>query len=214
MFVKIHPVDPEPRLVKQVVDCLKVGGIIIYPTDSVYGLGCDIENKKAVERLCQIRGLDPAKAHLTCVCESAKILGDYAINISTPLYKIIRQAFPGPYTFILQASKKIPRHFQTKNTVGIRVADHPIPLAIVKELGNPIASISLTSNTNGEDNDYLVDPDQIFQKFGKIVDMIVDGGMGKAEPTTILDCSKGVDQVVLVRQGAGDLASLGIEVAE
>jgi len=214
MLLKINPDKPEFDKIQKVVQCLKNGGIIIYPTDSVYGLGCDIQNKKAVDKICVLKNLDPQKAHLTCVCESVKILGEYTNQLSTPLYKIIKQAFPGPYTFILQASKKIPKHFQTKNTVGIRIVDHPIPTEIVKWLGNPIASISLMQPEDGDTWEYYADPELIHQKFGDKVDMIVDGGFGNVYPSTVIDVSEGLENIVLLRQGMGELEPLGIEVPE
>lgn len=214
MLLNINPQNPEPRKIRKVVECLQDGGIIIYPTDTLYGLGCDIMHKKAVEKLCRLKGLDPQKAHLTCVCEDVKILGEYGHQISTPIYKIIKQAFPGPYTFILQASKKIPKHFQTKSTVGIRVVDHPIPLEIVKHLGNPIASISLMAPENGEDWAYLTDPEKIHERYGKQVDIVIDGGTGNLDASTVIDCSKGEDAITVIRQGAGSLERLGIELQD
>lgn len=212
MLVKLNPGKPEIDKVLEVVKCLKDGGVIIYPTDSVYGLGCDITHKKAVEKLRRIKQLDPERASLTCVCESVKCVGTYAKKLSTPLYKMIKQAFPGPYTFILPASKRVPKHFQTRNTVGIRVVDHPIPKEIVHYLGNPIASISLMQPEEGFDWDYYTDPHLIQEKFGPKVDMVIDGGYGNMIPSTVIDCSEGLEFLTIVRQGMGELEHLGIEL--
>lgn len=200
--LEIHPDNPQPRYMKQVLECLQDGGIIIYPTDTVYALGCDIHSKKALERVCQIKGIDPEKARFTCICPDLKSVGEYAIHINTPIYRVIRRAVPGPYTFILEASKSIPRHFQSRRkTVGVRVTNHPIPQTLVEMLGHPILSTSLP-----EDGDFpLADPEEIFEAFGKRVDIMIDGGWGGTVPSTVLDCSQGDDEVHVVREGAGPL---------
>jgi tRNA threonylcarbamoyl adenosine modification protein (Sua5/YciO/YrdC/YwlC family) len=208
-LLRIHPEDPPRRLLHQVVTVLRQGGVIIYPTDTVYGLGCDITNKKAVHQICRIKGFEPGKQYLTCVCENLKIIGSYARHVSTPVYKMMRQAIPGPYTFVLQASKEIPKHFQAKKTVGIRVPDHKIPIQLVEMLGNPIASISLPDH---EDPAYFTDPELIVEQYGHQVDLVIDGGYGGFEPSSVIDCSQGEDAIEVIREGAGDLAKLGLEL--
>src|ERR1700749_1965361 len=141
LLLSIHPVDPQPRLIKQVVECLKDGGIIIYPTDTIYGLGCDIMQHKAVERICQIKNVDPGKAQFSFICSDLSHLSDYTKSIDTPLYRMLKNHLPGPYTFILPASKQVPKILQSKkSTVGIRVPDNKICCSILQELGNPILS--------------------------------------------------------------------------
>lgn len=202
-LLRIHPKNPQERLIAQAVDCVRRGGVIIYPTDTVYALGCDIQNKKAIESLCRVKGLKPEKARFSCICEDLKIIGEYAVHVSTPAYKLMRRALPGPYTFVLQASKKIPRHFQTnQKTVGIRVVDHPIPTAIVAGLGNPIATTSLHSQD--EMIGYPTDADEIFDQFHKIVDMVIDGGPGGLVPSTLIDLSD-ENEITVLREGAGSL---------
>jgi tRNA threonylcarbamoyl adenosine modification protein (Sua5/YciO/YrdC/YwlC family) len=198
--IEIHPQNPQARLIKQVVDCLQDGGIIIYPTDTVYALGCDIQSKKALERVCQIKGIDPEKSRFTCICPDFKSVGEYAIHISNPVFKAMRRALPGPYTFILEASKSIPRHFQSRRkTVGVRVTEHPIPQSIVEMLGRPILSSSLPV----DDGLPLADPDEIYLQFGRRVDMVIDGGWGGTEPSTVVDCTSENEEWEVVREGAG-----------
>lgn len=200
--LEIHPDNPQPRAMKQVIDCLRSGGIIIYPTDTVYALGCDIHSKKAMERVCQIKGIDPEKARFTCICPDMKSVGEYVLHLSTPVFRVIRRAMPGPYTFILEASKNIPRHFQSRRkTVGVRVTSHRIPQMLVELLGNPILSTSLP----GEGEFPLADPEEIWETFGKRVDIVIDGGWGGLMPSTVLDCSQGDEQIHVVREGAGPL---------
>lgn len=200
--LEIHPQNPQPRFIQQAVKCLEDGGVIIYPTDTVYALGCDIQNKKALERVCQIKGIDPDKSQFSCICPDLKTVSEYAIHIGDGVFKMMRRACPGPYTFILEASKNIPKHFQSRRkTVGVRIVDHPIPLAIVKALGRPILTSSLP--TAGEE--YPVDPDEIEAEFGHLVTMIIDGGWGLSALSTVIDCSKGDDDVEIVREGLGSL---------
>jgi len=209
MLVRINPDTPQERLIQQVVTCLKNGGIIIYPTDTVYGLGCDMYNKKAVARICRLKGIDPNKAYLSCVCDSIKSASEFTAHISTPIYKMIRQVLPGPYTFILRASKGVPKHFQTrKKTVGIRVVNHPIPLQLLQGLGHPIVSISL--DIDEEIEEYNLDPELIHERYERQVDMVVDGGYGSLIPSTVVDCSRGEDEVEVIREGAGSLEALGL----
>ena len=200
MLVSIHPVNPQERIVKQVADCLKDGGVIIYPTDTVYGLGCDIFQPKAVERICRIKGIDPEKANLSFVCSDLSDISKYTRSISTPQYRFIKQYIPGPFTFILTASKEVPKILKTKkNTIGLRVPDHNITHAIAGMLGHPILSSSLP----GEMVEEYTDPELIHAKFEKLVDMVVDGGIGGMEYSTIVDMTE--EQPKIIRQGMGDV---------
>lgn len=199
MLIHIHPVDPQERLIDQVVQMLKQGGIIIYPTDTIYGLGCDIFQHKAIERICRIKNVQPQKANLSFVCYDLSDLSHYTKQLSTPVYRKLKQYLPGPYTFILEASKQVPKILKTKkDTVGIRVPDNKIARCIVKELGNPILSASLP----GEWIEDYTDPEIIHNKFQKLADMVIDGGIGGMTPSTIIDFTKNKPEVV--REGAGE----------
>ena len=198
MLITVHPKDPQQRLIKQIADCLRNGGVIIYPTDTVYGLGCDIFQPKAVERICRIKGLDPSKANLSFICSDLSDLSKYARAISTPQYRLIKNHIPGPFTFILPASKEVPKILKSKkDTIGLRVPDHHITHAIAAALGNPILSSSLPGDMVEE----YTDPELIHDKFYKLVDMVVDGGIGGMEYSTIVDMTDEEPQVI--RQGAG-----------
>lgn len=210
MRLELHPSTPQDRLLRQAAEVLQKGGVIIYPTDTLYGFGCDITNKKAVNRICQIKGIDPQKASLSCVCEDLKIIATYANHVSTPVYKLMRNALPGPYTFILEASKDIPRHFQTKKTVGIRVPDHQVPIRLANLLGGPIASISLPMDE--DELESFSDPNEIEERYGKLVDLFLDTGVGGITPSTVIDCSKGEHNIAIIREGAGSLEALGLEI--
>lgn len=199
MRLHIHPINPQPRQVKTAVDCLEKGGVIIYPTDTIYGIGCDIFQHKAIERICQIKQVDPAKAQLSFICSDLSDLSKYARQISTPTYRLLKQYLPGPYTFILPASKEVPKILKSKkDTIGLRVPDHPITQAIVAMLGRPLLSASLP----GELVEEYTDPDYIFEQFENRVDMIVDGGIGGIIPSTIVDLTG--DQPELIRKGLGN----------
>ncbi len=211
MFLSIHPENPQPKAIEQAVEILRIGGLIIYPTDTTYALGCDIHNKKAVQALCRLKGIDPEKAHLTCVCEDIAIIGTYALHVTTPMYKIMRSALPGPYTFILQASKEIPRHFQRKKTFGIRVPAHKIPIALAKELGHPIASLTIPLH---EEDDFNTDPSLIYDRFRSQVDLVIDGGAGGTLVSTVIDGSEGEDNIEIIRVGAGPLEPLGLMLSD
>jgi tRNA threonylcarbamoyl adenosine modification protein (Sua5/YciO/YrdC/YwlC family) len=200
MLIHIHPVNPQERLIRQIADILRNGGVIIYPTDTIYGLGCDIFQHKAIERICRIKNVQPEKANLSFVCYDLGDLSHYARQLDTPVYRKLRQYLPGPYTFILQASKQVPRILKNKkDTVGIRVPDNKIARCIVKELGNPILSATLP----GEQVEDYTDPEAIHDKFEKLVDLVIDGGIGGMIPSTIIDFTSGEAQVV--REGAGEL---------
>lgn len=198
MLIHIHPDNPQPRLIKQVVEILKKGGVIVYPTDTIYGLGCDIFQHKAIERICTIKKVDPQKAQLSFVCYDLSDLSKYAKQLTTPVYRILKQYLPGPYTFILEASKEVPKILKAKkDTIGLRIPDNKIARCIVEELGNPILSASLP----GEFVEEYTDPEIIQDKFLKLVDMVIDGGIGGTLPSTIIDFTKAEPE--LIREGAG-----------
>ena len=198
MFINIHHQNPQSRLIKQVAESLKRGNIIIYPTDTIYGLGCDIFHPKAIERICRIKNVEPQKAQLSFVCYDLSDLSHYAKQLSTPIYRLLKQYLPGPYTFILEASKEVPKILKTKkDTIGIRVPDNKIARCIVQELGNPILSASLP----GDYVEDYTDPETIHEKFEKLVDIVIDGGIGGIEPSTIIDFTG--DEPVVTRQGIG-----------
>jgi tRNA threonylcarbamoyl adenosine modification protein (Sua5/YciO/YrdC/YwlC family) len=202
MLLNIHPKDPQPRLIKQVVECLQKGGIIIYPTDTVYGLGCDILQQKAIERICRIKQVDPRKAQLSFVCSDLSHLSEYAKPIPNPIYRLLKEFLPGPYTFILPASKLVPKILQSKkDTIGLRIPDNNIAQAIIRELGRPILSASLP----GDIVEDYTDPEVMHQNFPHEVDFIIDGGIGGMVPSTIIDCTG--DEPELVRQGLGEWES-------
>lgn len=201
MLIDIHPDNPEPRKIKQVVECLQDGGLVIYPTDTVYGLGCDIYNQKAIEKLCRLKGIKPEKMSFSFICNDLSHISEYTLNLDTPTYKLMRRALPGPFTFILKANNSIPKLFKNnKRTVGIRIPDHAIPRAIVQELGHPI----ITTSIHHEDEvlDYITEAYLIEERFGKLVDIIINGGTGGIEPSTIVDCTG--DEPVVLREGKGD----------
>ena len=199
MLLHIHPVTPQPRVVKQVVDCLKNGGVIIYPTDTIYGIGCDIMQHRAIERICKIKNVDPQKAQLSFICRDLSNLSDYTKSIDTPLYRMLKTHLPGPYTFILPASKLVPKILQSKkSTIGLRVPDNAICQAILSELGHPILSASLPGNMVEE----YTDPEIIHDRFEHLVDYVVDGGAGGMVPSTIVDCT--TDDWTVTRQGLGE----------
>ncbi|HEX6193098.1 MAG TPA: L-threonylcarbamoyladenylate synthase [Chitinophagaceae bacterium] len=199
MLIQIHPDNPQPRLIRQTVDILRQGGIIIYPTDTIYGLGCDIFQHKAIERIARIKQVDPQKAQLSFVCSDLSHLSDFAKQIPTSTYRLLKEYLPGPYTFILPASKMVPKILQSKkDTIGLRIPDNKIAQAIVKELGRPILSASLP----GELIEDYTDPEVMYENFMKEVDIIIDGGMGGSIPSTIIDCTG--DEPVVTREGLGE----------
>ncbi len=199
MLLQIHPKDPQPRLIKTVADTLRNGGIIIYPTDTLYGLGCDIFQTKAVEKICRIKQIDPRKARLSFICSDLSHLSDFARQMSTPTFRILKEYLPGPYTFILQASKQVPKILHNKkDTIGLRIPNNNITMALVKELGHPVLSTSLP----GEYVEDYTDPEIIHEKYEHLVDLVVDGGIGGTTPSTIIDCTTG--ECELTRQGAGE----------
>jgi tRNA threonylcarbamoyl adenosine modification protein (Sua5/YciO/YrdC/YwlC family) len=198
MILHVHPDNPQPRSIKLITECLGDGGVIIYPTDTIYGLGCDIFQHKAVERICRIKNIDPAKARLSFICYDLSDLSRYTKSIDTPLYRLLKSYLPGPYTFILPASKEVPKILKSKkDTIGLRVPDNAIARDIVRELSHPILSTSLP----GEMVEEYTDPDLIYGNFGNLVDIVVDGGIGGMLASTIIDCTG--EEHLLVRQGLG-----------
>lgn len=200
MLLHLHPENPQQRSIKTIVECLLDGGVIIYPTDTIYGLGCDIFQHKAIDRICQIKGLNPAKAQLSFICYNLSDLSRYTKSISTPLYRILKNYLPGPYTFILPASKEVPKILKSKkNTIGLRIPDNVIARTIVKELSHPILSASLP----GEKVEEYTDPELIHENFKHLVDIVVDGGIGGTTPSTVIDYTSG--EPVILRMGQGTM---------
>ena len=198
MLLTIHPDNPNARHIKTVIECLLDGGVIIYPTDTIYGLGCDIFQPKAIERIARIKNIDPAKAQLSFVCYDLSDLSKYTKRISTPLYRLLKNYLPGPYTFILPASKEVPKILHSKkNTIGLRVPDNNIARTIVHELNHPLLSASLP----GEMVEEYTDPELMHANFEKLVDIVIDGGIGGMTPSTVVDCTK--DEYEVIREGAG-----------
>ena len=200
-FIKLYEENPDPRKIDQIVGVLRKGGLIIYPTDTVYGLGCDITNTKALERIARIKGVKLEKANWSFVCADLSNLSDYVRQIDTATFKILKRALPGPYTFILPGNNNLPRDFKKKKTVGIRVPDNAIVTSLVEALGNPIVSTSIRD----EDDvlEYTTDPELIFEKWQNLVDVVIDGGYGNNIASTVIDLSSTEPEVV--REGKGSL---------
>ncbi len=198
MLLKLYPDNIQPRLLQQVVDCLESGGVIIYPTDTIYGIGCDITQPKTIEKICKLKNVDPQKAQLSFICRDLSHLSDYTKPIDTSLYRMLKSHLPGPFTFILQASKQVPKLLQSKkSTIGLRIPNNKICQALCQALDRPILSASLPGDMVEE----YTNPEVIFEKFGKQVDIIIDGGIGGMQPSTIVDCT--TDEWVVARQGLG-----------
>ncbi len=200
-FIKIYENNPNPKAIARVVECLRNGGLVIYPSDTVYALGCDIMSKSALERIATIKGEKLEKANLSFICRDLSNLSDYVKQIDTSTFKLLKRALPGPYTFILPGSRNLPSAFKKKKEVGIRVPDHPIAQAILDALGNPI----ITTSIKDEDEvlEYTTDPELILEKWDKLVDMVIDGGYGGNVPSTVIDLTG--DEPLLVREGKGSL---------
>jgi tRNA threonylcarbamoyl adenosine modification protein (Sua5/YciO/YrdC/YwlC family) len=200
-FIKIYPDNPNPKEIDRVVNILRNGGIIIYPTDTVYGLGCDITNNKAMERVAKLKGVKLEKANFSFIVNDLSHLSDFTKQIDTPTYKILKRAFPGAYTFILEGNNKLPKAFKKKKTVGIRIPNNNIILEIVKQLGNPI----ITTSIYDEDDviEYTTDPELIFEKWRERVDAVIDGGYGDNTASTIIDLTGYEPEII--REGKGDI---------
>lgn len=200
-FIKLYNENPNPKDIKRVVTYLRNGGLVIYPTDTVYGLGCDITNNRALERIAQIKGVKLAKANFSFICKDLSNLSDYVKQIDNATFKLLKRTLPGPYTFILPGNNNLPTVFKKRKTVGIRVPDNNICTSIVEELGNPIVSTSIYDED--EVIEYTTDPELILEKWGNLVDIVVDGGYGDNIPSTIIDLTSG--EPVLIREGKGDI---------
>jgi len=202
MLIKIYPENPNQKAIEQAVEILKKGGIIIYPTDTVYGLGCDITNQKAIERICKIRGIKPEKANFSFICSDLSHISDFIKPIDTTVFRLLKKALPGPFTFIFNANNNVPKLLSSnKKTVGIRVPDNNIAREIVKVLGNPILSTSIKDDD--ELIEYSTDPELIHEKYEDLVDLVIDGGYGDNEASTVVDCTMGDFEVI--REGKGIL---------
>lgn len=202
-LLKIHPLNPEGRKIQHAVDVLRRGGIIIYPTDTIYGIGCDLMNRKSIERLCQVMQIKPQKLDLSFICNDLSHISEYVKRIDTPVFKILKKKLPGPYTFILESSSKVPRILDiNKKTVGIRIPDHAIPRAIVAQLGNPL----ITSSIKDDDviKEYTTDPEEIYEDFKHSVELVIDGGPGNNIPSSVIDCTG--DGIIVLREGLGDVS--------
>jgi tRNA threonylcarbamoyl adenosine modification protein (Sua5/YciO/YrdC/YwlC family) len=198
MLISIHPTNPQPRQLAIIKDCLESGGIIAYPTDTIYGLGCDIFHPEAVEKICAIKKVSPEKAQLSFICSDLSHLSNYAKSINNSLFRILKSTLPGPFTFVLPASKEVPKILQNKKkTIGLRIPDNKIALVIIETLGHPILSASFP----GENIEDYTDPEIIQEHWGKQVDIVVDGGIGGIIPSTVVDCT--TDEYIILRQGAG-----------
>jgi tRNA threonylcarbamoyl adenosine modification protein (Sua5/YciO/YrdC/YwlC family) len=202
MLMRIHPQDPDPRLIAKVVEILREGGVIIYPTDTVYGIGCDITKARAIERIARIKGVRPEKYNFSFICHDLSHLSVYTRHIDNSTFKLIKRNLPGPFTFILEANNHVPKIFKNKKrTVGIRIPDHNIPLEIVRVLGNPI----LTTSLHDTDLviDYTTDPELIHENMGHLVDLVIDGGYGNNVASTVVDCTS--KPYTILREGLGML---------
>lgn len=202
MLIRIYNDNPNPKAIEQAVDVLRQGGVIIYPTDTVYGIGCDITNQKAIEKVCQIRGLNPQKANLSFICYDLTDISQYTKPFDTSVFRVLKKALPGPFTFIFNASNQVPKLLSSKKkTVGIRVPDNNVVREIVRELGRPIVTTSI--HDDDEIIEYSTDPELIYEKYGDKVDLVIDGGYGDNVASTIVDLTDGDFEII--REGKGDL---------
>ncbi len=201
MYLEINSDNPHNRTIKQAVEILRKGGVIIYPTDTVYGMGCDIHNHKAVEKLCRIKGVKAEKTTFSFIFHDMKHIAEYSI-VYTNIYKMLKRALPGPYTFILKASSLVPKILKAKKkTIGIRIPDNNIVRELVRELGNPIITTSIPMKDDMVE--YATDPDMIYEEFGKSVDLVIDGGIGGIQESTVVNCTE--EPFEIIREGAGDV---------
>ena len=200
-LVKIYPENPNPKAIQKVVETLKKGGIIIYPTDTVYGLGCDITNVKALDRIAKIKGVKLERSNFSFICHDLSNLSDYVTQIETPIFKLLKRTLPGPYTYILPGASTLPHPFKKKKTVGIRIPDNSIALEIVKSLGNPIVSTSI--HDDDEILEYSTDPELIYEKWNSKVDLVIDGGYGDNQPSTVIEVNG--TEVSVIREGKGSI---------
>ena len=202
MLLRIHPDNPGQRNISTVVECLKDGGVVIFPTDTIYAIGCDIYKNRAIDRVAQIKGIKTDKANFSFLCHDLSQLSDFTKPINNEVFKLMKRTLPGPYTYILNANNNVPRLFQSKKkTLGIRIPDNNIIQEIIRQLGNPITSSSI--NDEDEIIEYTTDPELIYEKYQNLVDIVIDGGSGGNDPSTIIDCTG--DEAVVVREGKGTL---------
>lgn len=202
MLIKIYPENPDERRIQQVIDVLKKGGVIVYPTDSVYSMGCDMANKRAVEKMAQLKGVKLEEANFSLICYDLSNISEYTVQFGTDIYKMMKRALPGPYTFILNANKNIPKLFQSKKqTIGIRVPDNNIARTIVNQLGNPMLSTSV--HDDDEILEYTTDPELIHERYDGQIDLVIDGGFGNNEASTVIDCTGETPEIL--RQGIGEV---------
>lgn len=203
MFLEIHPDNPDQRKIAQAIAILKKGGIIIYPTDTVYSMACDLMNRKAVEKMAQLKGIKIEKANFSLICYDLSDISDYTVQFSNATYKLMKKALPGPFTFILNANKSVPKLFQSKKkTIGIRVPDNNIARMLVQEMGNPLISTSV--HDDDEIVEYTTDPELIHEKYENQVDLVIDGGYGNNEASTVIDCTNN-NEPEIIRQGIGEI---------
>ena len=201
MLLKVYPDNPNPRDIRRIAEIIRNGGVVIYPTDTIYGLGCDIFNTKAVEKVCRIKGINPNKHSLSFICYDLSQLSEFA-KVNNQTFKIMKRNLPGPFTFILNGSSSLPRLFKNKKTVGIRIPDNNIIREIVKELGHPIMTTSIRT-ANEDVMEYFSDPELIHEKYSHCVDMVIDGGYGNIDPSTVVDCTG--NELLIAREGMGEL---------
>jgi len=200
MLIKLYEENPNTRVIQKIANALREGGLIIYPTDTVYAIGCDIFHAKAVEKICKLKEEDPRKANLSFICPDLSQVSEYA-KVDTPTFKMLKRNTPGPFTFILNGSNKLPKLFKLKSTVGIRIPDNAITEAIARELGNPL--MSMTLHDVDDQIEYTTDPELIDERYGSTVDLVIDGGIGGIIQSTIVDCTE--DGFQIIRQGKGQL---------
>ncbi len=202
MLLKLYENNPNERHINQIVDCLKNGGIIIYPTDTIYGIGCDLYHTKALERLCFLTNKIKEKSNFSFICYDLKNLSDYTLPLNNTVFKLMKEVLPGPYTFVLEANSNVPKHIQKKKTVGIRIPDNNIARAIVEELGNPILNASL--KIKDDFLEYYTDPELIYEQYNGLVDIMIDGGAGGFEPSSVIRCID--NEITILRKGKGDVS--------
>jgi len=201
-LIKLYPDNPERNKIEHIVEVLQEGGVIIYPTDTIYGIGCDLFNRKAIDKVCRIKGIKPKNLNLSFICYDLSDISKYVKRIDTPTFKVLKKALPGPFTFILESNSNVPKILNTnKKTVGIRIPDNNIPRMIVDILGNPIVTSSIKDDD--EIIEYTTDPEVIYEEFKHQVDIVIDGGYGGNIPSTVVDCTQ--DEFVIIREGLGDI---------
>ena len=202
MILKIYPENPNQRHISRVIECLQNGGIVIYPTDTIYGMGCDIFMQKSIERITEILGDRKKKDSMTFICADLSDISNYTKPIPNNIFKVMKKVLPGPFTFILEANNNVPKLLQSKKkTIGIRIPDNPIILEIVRQLGHPILSTSVKDED--EIIEYTTDPELIYERFDNMVDIVIDGGYGDNTPSTVVDCTSG--EIEIIREGKGDV---------